>query len=410
MAARASNARPGGRPRRALAAGAFAALTACGPSAPVPEIEFGGSAGVEVRVFPEKPAYPDQLRHVQPSVFAEPEFAWESDDRDDQVMFTPYLRVDGQDQDRTHADVREAYWRHTEDDWSVLIGVTRVFFGVTESRHLVNVINQVDAVEDIDEEDYLGQPMLQAERQTDVGLFSLFLMPAFRERTFPGRHGRLRTPPPVDDDAVYDSGLGRWRPSAALRYAHAVGDFDVGLHVFHGTGREPDLDLAADRRGLIPTYQTITQAGADVQYTTDAWLWKFEGLVRGGQGDRFLATVAGFEYTLFQVADTDADLGLLAEGLYDGRDDETFPTVFEHDVFTGFRLTLNDVQDTSLLAGLVTDVEGGPQTVRVEVGRRLGDAFRLELEGQAFFEGDSRNPLFIFEQDSFVALRLSRFF
>ena len=39
-------------------------------------------------------------------------------------------------------------------------GVRRVFWGVAESNHLVDVINQTDAIENPDQEDKLGQPML----------------------------------------------------------------------------------------------------------------------------------------------------------------------------------------------------------------------------------------------------------
>ena len=41
------------------------------------------------------------------------------------------------------------------------VGVGKVFWGVTESQHLVDIINQTDLVENIDTEDKLGQPMLE---------------------------------------------------------------------------------------------------------------------------------------------------------------------------------------------------------------------------------------------------------
>ena len=43
----------------------------------------------------------------------------------------------------------------------LLVGAAKVFWGTAESRHLVDIINQTDAVEDIDEEDKLGQPMVK---------------------------------------------------------------------------------------------------------------------------------------------------------------------------------------------------------------------------------------------------------
>ncbi|MBY0475343.1 MAG: hypothetical protein K2Q13_09830 [Nitrosomonas sp.] len=382
--------------------------------------DFSGQVALEVRGFPDKSLLPGQVEGAQFSSFLEPEYRWRSAARDSLLKFTPFIRVDTVDDKRTHFDIREANWRKIAGDWEFLVGATRVFWGVTESRHLVNVINQIDAVEDIDEEAFLGQPMFQIARQTSVGRFEFFLMTLFRERTFAGRNGRLRTPLPVDTGAaVYENSAKEWHPDIALRYSHTLSDFDIGLHVFRGTNREPSLILSSDGQGFIPHYSVMTQAGVDFQFTRDAWLWKFEGIVREGQGTTFAAAVAGLEYTFFQVAESDIDLGLIVEGLYDGRDKlnfsdtrgrQIFPTIYDKDIFLGTRLAFNDVQDSSILAGFVTDVVDGPATLRVEAERRLGERMKIELIGQAFFEDAPKNPVSFFVQDSFVTLRISRFF
>ena len=71
---------------------------------------------------------------------------------------------------------------------------------------------------------------------------------------------------------------------------------------------------------------------------------------------------------------------------------------------------MNDVQSTELLAGLVTDIDDGLASLRVEAERRLGDQWKLELEAQAFLEDDPTNPASFFENDSFLVARLSFFF
>ena len=55
-----------------------------------------------------------------------------------------------------------------------------------------------------------------------------------------------------------------------------------------------------------------------------------------------------------------ADLGLLFEFLYDGRDQTTFPTIYDNDVFLGARLAFNDVQDSSILLGAVIENQDDP--------------------------------------------------
>jgi hypothetical protein len=368
--------------------------------------------GGELRTFPEEPQFEDQFDHFQPSFIVSPEFRYTSSDGKHRFSFIPFARVDGQDNDRSHADVREAYWRATTGDWEFLIGLNSVFWGVAESRHLVNVINQIDSLEDIDEEDFLGQPMATAAVQKDWGRFGLFLLPGFRERPFPDVEGRIRPPLPVIDEASeYESGAEEWHLDTAVRYSHVLGDWDLGFSYFYGTGREPRLRLKSDPARLVPFYDLIHQWGLDVQYTREAWLFKFEGMVREGQGDSFGAFVGGFEYTFYQILGSAKDLGVLGELLIDDRDPgKAPPTPMDNDLFLGSRLTFNDVQDTNVLAGGVIDLEDGTTALFVEAERRIGEHFKFELEYRGFLNVDSRNVLSAFEKDDFINLLLSYYY
>ena len=377
-----------------------------------PAIEFGGYIGAEARFFLEDPGLAHQLDHFQPSLLFQPELFFETEDRRDQFRLTPFLRYDPKDSQRTHFDLREANWRRVGDGWDVLAGVGKVYWGVTESRHLVDLINQVDGVEDIDEEDRLGQPMLNLNLVRDWGTFSIFAMSGFRERTFPGTAGRLRPTLAVrGDDPIFESDLEHWYPEVALRYQHTLGDLDIGAHYFHGTGREPSFVLSEDGSFLRPRYEIINQVGLDLQYTQDAWLWKLEAIARSGHGSPFFAAVGGFEYTFFQVFESKADLGILMEYLYDGRDEEAPPTAFENDVFAGARLALNDTQDTSVLAGAIYDPSDSTAAILVEAERRLGENWKVELEARLFAGSTEGSDSFQqLGEDGFVGLRVSRHF
>lgn len=373
------------------------------------EVRFSGSLGGEMRTFVEQPQFPNQLEHAQPSLSILPEVAYDTEDGAHQFRLSPFLRLDSRDSARTHVDLREAYWRYASEDWEVLLGVNKVFWGVAESRHLVNIINQIDFVEDIDEEDHLGQPMLNLAMQREWGRVDLFTLPRFRERTFPGEKGRLRFRLPVETDAAeYESGLAEWHVDHALRYSHFIGDWDIGAYVFYGTSREPRFMPNATMTRLTPVYDLITQGGLDVQYTHGPWLWKFEGIVREGQGHTFGAAVGGVEYTVFQILDTDADLGLLFEYLYDGRDLDAAPiTFFEDDLFVGTRLAFNDIHDTAVLVGGIIDREDQSTALFVEAERRLGQQWKLEIESRAFVNVNRASRLDSFRRDSFITVRLS---
>ena len=61
---------------------------------------------------------------------------------------------------------------------------------------------------------------------------SAYLLPYFRERTFAGVDGRLRSPLPVaTDNAQYESSDEENHVDFALRYSHYLGSFDDRVHL-----------------------------------------------------------------------------------------------------------------------------------------------------------------------------------
>ena len=259
--------------------------------------ELSGQSAISARMFLEDAPHAVQKNGSGFSASVEPEAVWEFDNGDE-LAFKPFLRLDLQDDKRTHGDIRELYWLRSERDYEVLVGFQKVFWGRAESNHLIDIINQTDAVESVDGEQKLGQPMLQLSTFQDWGTLRLFVLPGFRERTFVGREGRLRSALPVDGDAaIYASSAGQWRTDLALRYEHYIGNWDIGVAHFNGTDRDPILQNQGGT--LIPYYDVIDQTSVDLQYTTDAWLWKLEALTRSGEGEQFNAMVGGLEIYFF---------------------------------------------------------------------------------------------------------------
>ena len=111
------------------------------------EWEIGGYAGFETRTFLQDSRFAKQEDSMETSITVQPELFYRSDDGAHQFALKAYYRLDSQDNERSHGDLREAYWRWVSDEWEVLVGLNKVFWGVTESRHLVDIINQTDLVE-----------------------------------------------------------------------------------------------------------------------------------------------------------------------------------------------------------------------------------------------------------------------
>ncbi|MDH3760225.1 MAG: hypothetical protein OEU50_04530 [Gammaproteobacteria bacterium] len=372
--------------------------------------DISSNIDLTTRVFSEDARWPGQDdATTQLSIAGSTEFRWR--EGDSRASIIPYLRYDQTDDERSLADLREAYWAKEAESYELLIGVNTVFWGVTESLHLVDIVNQTDAVADIDGEDKLGQPMINLELQRDWGRVSVYVLPFFRERSFAGADGRLRAPLPVDTgNPRYESSEQENHVDLALRYSHYVGSVDIGVNAFSGTSREPRLLADATGNVLVPYYDQIDQLGLDLQYTGDAWLWKLEAIARESQNDSFTAAVGGFEFIFYQVADTAADIGLLIELQYDGRDDGEPLTLADNDLFAGIRLALNDSQDTAVLAGVGYDLETSETYVNIEADRRLGDNYVLELRARFITNANPQDTSYAIENDDYLQLQLSRYF
>ena len=419
-----------GRARLAALRLLIAALPACiGLASQVQaddiEVEATGRFSIESRWYPESALYPGQRSHAS-GFTAEPEF-YAEDDEGRSLTVSPFLRYDSADSRRSHFDLREAFlllYGEAEDgEWELRLGVDQVTWGVAELRNLVNIVNQTDLVESPDEKAKLGQPMVHGTWSADWGVTELFIMPWHRQRSFPGRGGRLRSPLVVDvDKATYDSAAEERHLDWAVRYSDSIGPVDLGVSYFYGQSREPALRPAEFLQipgvGSVPTalhphYEKIRQFGLDAQLTTGAWLLKLETIRRLGASNRlgaeddFGAWTLGVEHAFYSVFETEAEITLLAEWYWDGRGPERATNTFENDLFLAARLALNDVEGTEFTVSVVEDLDHAGRLFGLEGRQRLDDNWLVTVEGTIFEGVDWRGDgLYGVRRDSFVGLKL----
>ena len=372
--------------------------------------ELAGNLILEGRYFLEEPQYPAQQEH-NASVVLEPEL-YHAFNNGARFVFKPFIRLDSNEDERSHGDIREANFLYPAEEWELQVGISKVFWGAAEFVHLVDIINQTDSVEGFSGEEKLGQPMLRFTIPQDRGMFEAFLLPRFRERTFPGAKDRLRSQPIIDTDhPVYESGAEDSHVDVAFRYSQTLGNADVGLYQFIGTSRDPDLIVAGDMRNpvLLPSYRQIGQTGLDVQMVAGDWLLKGEALYRTGQGRDFAAAVCGVEYTLYGITAGGADLGIIGEYVFDDRADKSL-TVFTNDIMGGVRLALNDAAGTEILAGLMKDIKLSTSMLSLEADRRLGGHLKLHLEALFILDPAEQDAVSPLAQDSHLTVELQYFF
>ncbi len=375
-----------------------------------------GYAEIEGRIFSQgsqEPVPPSRPKRQTLSFAIEPSFSYTWDDGRSLLAFTPFMRFDSNDDDRTHFDVRELKWVGAFDALEVRVGVDKLFWGVTESQHIVDIINQDDGLEDVDGEDKLGQPLVGLSYETGVGTFSVYAMTYFRERRFAGPKGRPRGPLPIDyRQTQYEAGSDKWHVDLAARWSHIFGPIDIAVSHFRGTSRDPVLIQGLNAVGdpvLIPRYNLIDQTGIELQGTFGPVLLKAEGIRKAQPGENQYAGIAGFEYTIYGLGGGSSDLGILAEYLWDNRT-KPIDNPFEDDLFVALRWTANDVSDTTLLGGAILDLDTKQKFILIEASRRLGDHWKLSVDTRLFVSVPTNDPLFFYRDDDFVQIKLQRFF
>ena len=374
--------------------------------------DFSGNVSFESKLFNHKPIQTTQTYH-DVSISINPEFytSWENDNTS--LTIEPFFRWDHADKERTHFDFREFIFYKNMSSWELKAGLGKVFWGVTESQHLVDIINQTDAIEGIEGEEKLGQPMISLSMEKNWGAIDLFVLPYFRKRTFTGINGRLRPQIKINNDnEIYESNDEEKHVDYAIRYSHTIDDWDFGISHFYGTNREPEFIAGLDTNGapiLTPIYYLLRQSGVDIQLVKDDWLWKLEAVHKKSNQRSYNALTFGFEYTYVGILDSNLDIGLIAEYLRDSRDNLA-TTPFQRDLMIGARLNFNDTQSSEILIGTIVDIDNQERILSLEASTRLSDNWKINIDGRIFSNSKATSLLYNFRNDDYVQIELQYYY
>jgi hypothetical protein len=374
----------------------------------LPDAVVSGIFKLDYRYYPEKGLYPGQHSEYASNLF-QPEIYldWKKGKR--LIQFKGFARLDQYDNQRTHADIRELYWQGIFKKWELSVGVRQVYWGVTESNHVVDVINQLDVLEGFDVEQKLGQPMINASFSKKWGTLDFYVMTYFRQMKFPGPEGRGRPPFLLDGKNIkYESEFEEFNPDLAVRWAHSLGVFDFGVSHFYGTSRVPLFQFDADLN-ISTFYELINQTGIEVQASTGSMLWKGEIIHRISDRKTITGYTVGGEYTLGNFHGSGIDIGLLVEYNYDNRGVELI-TAMDNDMFYAIRIAANDKQSTSLLGGIIIDNDNKSLRYTVKAERRLGSSWKLSIESAGFKNIDDSEFLYLIRKDGYGQISLAKYF
>ncbi len=419
------------------------------------EIDASGYLEAEFRYFPSKALFAEQERSFYSFAIA-PELRWSSENDNHQVTFKPFGRVDSSDGNRTHADIRELFYLYSGTGWQIEAGINKVYWGVAESAHLVDIINQTDVVEAFNGEEKLGQPLIGLGLENDAfGNIDLYVLPYFRERTMTAGNepylislkGKDATLPIDYDNTQYESSQRDSHVDFAARWAQSFDDLDVAVSAFNGTDREgipvvsqlipvPNpQDPIGSVEKLTLYYQQLTQIGLELQYLYDDLALKFEGVSKYQNTGNYLSYVAGLEYTFSDAAPFGQDVGILLEYLWNNRKNVNIASMshdalnlpqgtlgsnlplpgnylspFENDIFLGARFNLNNIDSTQFIAGIIYDLETQTHMTTFEGSTRIGDSIRISINAYLFNNVAEDSSFYFSRRDDLIEFKTAWYF
>ena len=318
-------------------------------------------------------------------------------------------RGDEKDSGRQITEARQAYLRTPLAGFDVFVGNRQEFWGKTESKNVVDVINQSDAAANEGKSGKLGAPSISAERYLDIGDLQLWYIFSFREKTFNDSDAHPSSGLPVNS-AQYARKDGKDADDFAARFSSFAGDWDLAGSVFYGTARDPILSVASDGSALNPYYALQKSIGLEAQYTGDVTLLKWESL-HGTQSSLigahdFAAAVAGIEYTYYGPFETIWDFGLIGEIQHDDRPQ----AAANQFVVAGVRLVFNDIADSNILFLASVDRKADQSFVSLEASRRINDVTSVKLTSQFYNARTATSAFGQLSDDDAVTLTLNMFF
>ena len=341
------------------------------------------------------------------SVFGQGTFITYLQEDSSKITIRAIGRYDDKDNNRTYFDLQKFKYEYFLDDATLSIGNDIIFWGVNESFHVVDIINQSNLAENLAGTKKLGQPMLALSLYDEIGDVSIYVMPYFRERIFPGNNGRPRYAAEIEKDTIsYESSKEEKKVDIAIRFSKVVDDFDIGISHFRGNARDPELTVNQSTLKLDQYYPILSQTSIDIQATKESWLYKLEALTGKVESENHIKIAGGVEYTFYGVNDSPQDLGIVAEYLFDDRSSNPF----NNETALAIRWNKNDIYATTLLAGAYLDLRGDSNRFFCEYEKRLSDDLKLFLDASLNGHINSKDFTYAFSEDSSLTIKIAKYF
>ncbi|MEA1920746.1 MAG: hypothetical protein U9N52_12965 [Campylobacterota bacterium] len=309
-----------------------------------------------------------------------------------------YYDMQGDEENRrTFARIDELYGLIEFDEDALFGGRNIRFWGALEARNIVDGFNTQDLRNDLFNPDKMGAWNLAYSHYTDSGEFSLIIKLYEEEQKLAGQpYVYYFFPPFVSYDERLQSEASLYRPTLYLSYSGTTESeiaIDYAVILQHGYDSQRYFKSDGPLNGTPVTFQEHAYLVNKVMtYNTaviDATLIKLEALYTDVIDDEQISDYwhlgIGVEYTL-NFETLDGDLGLIGEYYrYETLDSEKYSDLelfetFQNDLFLGLRYSFNDPDDSTLLGGVIADIEYDEQAYYLEYESRFAESFKVNFD------------------------------
>ncbi len=303
---------------------------------------------------------------------------------------------------RSFLRIDELYAEYDFEDDQIFFGKNIRFWGALEVRNITDNFNNDELRGDPFYKDKLGSWNTSYSHFTDNGEFSIIvkLYEQAREMSafpyvyyyFPSTVGSV--------PLLYDNSLiseeGNTRPSVYLKYsASTESEYPIDYSFIYENGYDSQryytqkIDPASSSVSIQENAYLVNKFLTCNTMVVNSTLIKLEAVyadvINNKDISDYIHLGLGVEHTLTRVY-KEADLGLISEYYSyttlenDKRDDLELFELFQNDLFLGARYTLNDQESTTLVGGMILDLDYDEQVYYLEYETRLADIIKVNFD------------------------------
>lgn len=361
-------------------------------------------------------------------------------------VFRFFGRVDQKDSDRSLVVVEDGYLSMTlgEDQTIKILGGYKLFnWTATEAFHPADQINSRNYDSNVESLEKKGELTIEIEKTLDNGSFALYFFPKFEDPVFPGNRSRLGFGADLERVVWVDGGDAttnqNWGVQFGGRLSTTIMDADLSFHFLHhmdrsfpviGTHRYATVSGSpvATAFPTTPYYYRVNQVGLTAVLPYESFIFKLEAASREFDNDLLIYTTRGLrrpedntevalgsEYGIAHESGSESFIFVEGQMMFGPNQDRIQElSLFQKDIFLGYRFAFNDIMGRELFFSFIFDAEREHEFLyNLSYSQRLSDIWKVKT-GLRYYDAPQKGAtvtgLELYDGDSYGFVTLTRFF